>query len=78
MTSPSPQLPPRPTEIHDSPCVHCPSEHFAIDPEAEDLLNACARGDISQSDFLFTCAWRGEKICRGLWNRLQERLLPKT
>lgn len=65
--------PERPKEVYAKPCKHCPSEWHPQDPEAEDLLNACVEGKISEEDLLFVCAWRREKICRGLWNRLQEK-----
>jgi len=63
----------RPTEVHKHPCVHCPSEWHEPDPEAVDILEACVKGDITERDFLFSCGWRSNKLCRGLWNRLQEK-----
>ncbi len=29
--------------------------------------------EISEDEFLFVCAWRPEKVCRGLWNKLELR-----
>ncbi len=59
-------------EIHHHPCPKCPSEHYPPDPEAHDLMTAVVQGKIAEKDFLFLCAWRPDRICRGLWNRLQE------
>lgn len=59
-------------EIHSTPCEKCPSEWYPPDPEAHDLLTMVTNGEIREEDFLFVCAWRPNKICRGLWNRLQE------
>ncbi len=64
--------PPQAPQVHSHPCTHCPSEWHERDPEAQDMLDACVSGKLTESEFLFKCAWRNEKICRGLWNRLQE------
>jgi hypothetical protein len=55
-------LPPQPTEIHRSPCSHCPSAHYPSDPESDDI-RACDRE--TRAKHAFRCAWRPEKLCRG-------------
>jgi hypothetical protein len=39
---------------------------------ATDMLNYCVDGKISEKDYLFKCAWRPDKICRGLYDKLVE------
>lgn len=50
-----------PTEIHDSPCVHCPSTK-GIDPETEDIKTWPKS---QRMNTVFPCAWRNEKLCKG-------------
>lgn len=57
-------LPPTPTELHSSPCKHCPStkDDLSEDYEMQDILNAPKS---VRRDLAFRCAWRPEKLCRG-------------
>lgn len=48
--------------IHASPCAHCPSAHFAPDPESLDLLRAPRLVQVARA---FPCAWRPSALCRG-------------
>ena len=61
------ELPPRPTEIHASPCAHCPTvacqRSGVVDPESEEIRDACSRDQ--QIESAFRCAWRPEKLCKG-------------
>lgn len=54
---------PRPTAIHAAPCKHCPSACDVHDPEAWEYKRAPRR---VQLDCLFVCAWRPDKLCKGL------------
>ena len=66
---PIPKIPEsRPTEVHKKPCKNCPSAHHPRDPEAQDILDALSRGEVSFEDVVFPCAWRPEKICRGVYD----------
>lgn len=58
----------RPTKIHASPCVHCPSVAMPDDPETLDLKDHGTRAE--QLESVFRCAWRREKACRGYCDRL--------
>lgn len=55
----------KPKEIHDRPCASCPSAHFPIDPESEDILEWPIEERLKT---VFSCAWRPEKLCRGYWD----------
>lgn len=56
-------LPPRPREIHASPCKNCPSAHFPPDAECVEIKECHDRA--SQVESAFPCAWRPEKLCKG-------------
>jgi hypothetical protein len=56
-------LGPRPSTVHDHPCVNCPSAHdCTLDPEMTDLL---AAPRATRAEAAFRCAWRPSKLCRG-------------
>ncbi len=59
--------------VHLRPCKNCPSAWYPHDPESEELEIACANGEIPEKDYLFKCAWRPNKICKGLFDKLQKR-----
>ncbi len=56
----------RPTEIWESPCEKCPSAHGPGDPESEDILEWCRSGEVSFEEATFPCAWRPNKLCKGI------------
>ena len=57
-----------PTEIHKGCCKNCPANHFnkngIVDFEAEDIRKDYTKEEI-EKDFLFKCAWRTDKLCKG-------------
>lgn len=57
-----------PSEVHGLPCRCCPSAHFPIDPEMEDLCNAPIE---VRAAHIFVCAWRPEKLCRGAFDLMK-------
>jgi hypothetical protein len=58
----------RPTQIHSSPCAHCPSVAMPNDPEMIDLRDRGTRAE--QLESVFRCAWRRDKACRGYCDKL--------
>lgn len=54
------------SEIHASPCAHCPTVRMADlgleDPESADIKTWSRE---AQLDTVFRCAWRTEKNCKG-------------
>lgn len=59
----------RPTKIHLAYCKHCPSAPgLPSDPEAEEL----AASDYETRKLAaFPCAWRPEKLCKGICEELR-------
>lgn len=51
-----------PTEVRCTPCDYCPSAHWPLDPQAEEILRWPRP---HQLETLFTCAWTRGKLCRG-------------
>lgn len=54
------------SSIHRSPCKRCPSAHYPADSEAEDIKDMYAKGEITARESVFPCAWRPNKICKGV------------
>jgi len=65
--------PNRHIEIHKSPCKHCPSHinkiNGAIDPESSEIKTYSK--EIIVKEFLFVCAWRNSKLCKGLCDYME-------
>lgn len=61
----------RPNEVWESPCKKCPSAHYPPDPESIDMLKAFKQGDITFEEYTFPCAWRPEKLCKGVVDNIQ-------
>lgn len=61
------KFPNRHKEIHKDCCQHCPSDRNAkdgtVDPESAEIKNYPK--ELIVSEFLFVCAWRGNKLCKG-------------
>jgi len=57
------QYPNRHAQIHKQCCKRCPSS-FGSDPETEDIKATCSK-DFIADEFLFVCAWRPSKLCKG-------------
>lgn len=53
----------RPKEIHDSPCEHCPSAHYPMDEDCKEIY---AMDKATRIKSIFPCAWRVEKLCKGI------------
>ena len=62
----------RPTEVYSKPCGPCPSMIRPRDPEAQDIWNRVASGEDEPDEYLFTCAWRRKKLCKGNYDELME------
>jgi len=62
------KYPNRHKEIHKVCCKKCPSENNRkagrTDPETEDIK--LYPKEIIAKEFLFVCAWRNSKLCKGL------------
>lgn len=60
--------PNRHKEIHKGCCKHCPTHNSKkagiLDPESEDIKK-CPKELIAR-EYLFVCAWRPNKLCKGL------------
>jgi hypothetical protein len=54
--------------IHKVPCKNCPSAIGKLrgeeDPECKEIKETCSKGLIV-NEFLFVCAWRPSKLCKG-------------
>lgn len=51
------------TEVHKTYCKNCPSKWHPADPESLDIASM---PDGKKQMHVFTCAWRGEKLCKGV------------
>ena len=83
--------PNRHKQIHKVCCKNCPSEQDRIagveDPESKDIKEGYSK-EVIASEFLFVCAWRQSKLCKGLCdymgidqqflNDLHQNDLPKN
>ncbi len=62
------KYPNRHKEIHKVCCKHCPTEHNRRnglkDPETEDLKSLPK--EVIAKEYLFVCAWRESKLCKGV------------
>jgi hypothetical protein len=67
---PPPVRRPRPTEIWDLPCERCPSAHYPPDSESADYKKFYEAGELPAGECVFPCAWRPEKLCRGVCDYL--------
>lgn len=47
---------------HKRPCKHCPSAHFAPDPEAAWIMQQSHEYRVSRA---FPCGWNPKRFCRG-------------
>lgn len=56
----------KPTEVHDKPCKLCPSAHYPMDPEAQQIIDWVNSGEMDPKEAVFSCAWRPGKICKGV------------
>ena len=56
-----------PTEVHREYCNHCPSRGYKVgsgeDPETDWYAG---HPDGVRQQFVFPCAWRREKLCKGI------------
>ena len=57
------KYPNRHKEIHKGCCKHCPSNNFPDDPESEDIKTLPK--EFIAKEYLFVCAWRNSKLCKG-------------
>jgi hypothetical protein len=57
------KFPNRHKEIHKECCEKCPSKH-GEDPEVKDIKETCGK-EVIVKEFLFVCAWRPNKLCKG-------------
>ena len=59
--------PDRNKQIHKVSCKHCPSECYKrngmVDPESEDIK--LLPKEVIAKEYLFVCAWRNSKLCKG-------------
>jgi len=58
--------------IHKECCKHCPTENNrksgTTDPETEEIKLLPKK--IIAKEFLFVCAWRNSKLCKGLCDHM--------
>ncbi len=59
--------PNRHNEIHKVSCQHCPSAK-GTDPESEEIKTYSK--ELIVKEFLFVCAWRESKLCKGLCDKM--------
>lgn len=65
-------------EPHADYCEHCPSApHQPSDPETDDIMAEIAAGHATPDEWVFPCAWRREKLCKGICERLGYQQEPK-
>jgi len=57
----------RPTKVHSKYCKYCPSRDGASDPESR--MIASMPNGVKQT-YVFSCAWRNEKLCKGVCEEL--------
>lgn len=57
----------RPTTIHKTYCKRCPSKWHPQDPESADIASL---PDGIREMYVFPCAWRTEKLCKGVCEEL--------
>lgn len=57
----------RPTKVHVSYCKYCPSKDGASDPESR-MIASMPEGE--KQKYVFACAWRNEKLCKGVCEEL--------
>jgi len=57
----------RVTVIHSTYCKHCPSHYWPEDEESE-MIASLPEGE--KQKYVFPCAWRTEKLCRGVCEQL--------
>jgi hypothetical protein len=60
----------RPKSVHKHYCKYCPSKYFPSDPEADMIKELVMSGRIEKTEAIFPCAWRPEKICKGIAENL--------
>lgn len=64
--------PNRHKEIHKGCCKHCPSNRCAkngiIDPESDEIKTFPK--ELIVKEYLFVCAWRPNKLCKGNCNAM--------
>lgn len=65
-----PPVKPRPTLVHEDACERCPSTHYPNDPEADAVKEAVSAGLVDKRHYVFPCAWRPDKICKGIADQL--------
>ncbi len=62
------KYPNRHKEIHKGVCKHCPTHLDKLagrtDPESEEILTLPR--EVILKEFAFVCAWRPNKLCKGL------------
>ena len=56
--------------IHDEPCPKCPTAHYPPDPESADIEAWVKAGKQPAGAWVFPCAWRREKLCKGICDYL--------
>lgn len=61
---------PEPRGIWRRPCPKCPSAHFPEDPESAEIIGWVKSGQQRAEDWVFACAWRPQKLCRGICDKL--------
>jgi len=68
--------------IHKTPCKQCPSERDKKaefkDPETEDIK--LLPKEVIAKEYLFVCAWRNSKLCKGLCDEMgiDQKYLDET
>lgn len=55
------------TSVHETYCPKCPSHRYPSDPESEDIEQL---PEGIRQMFVFPCAWRNEKLCKGVCEKL--------
>lgn len=50
-------------DVHETYCKNCPSKWHPQDPEAAGIE---ALPDGERQKYVFPCAWRREKLCKGV------------
>lgn len=61
------ELPVPITAVHESYCSSCPSKWHKPDPESEEIAGY---PDGVRQQYVFPCAWRPNKLCKGVCEEL--------
>jgi len=55
------------TVVHSTYCKYCPSNNHPQDEESKDIASM---PDGIRQKYVFVCAWRTDKLCRGVCEEL--------